>query len=512
LGLVEKTEMLAQGAYNFTLRYRTSGVTTDWAVRWTPPGGVAQELPRQQLYSPALPNIGLIGTYYAGSNWDGPTLTVRKDMVLGSPVDLPTPYSVYWTGKLAASRAGEYFFAVTANGPVTLMLDGRETLFHTPSTDLTTGPGFSQASIYLEQGWHTLDLRYAPANTSDLRVLWQPPGSGPLLLTGRYLLPTQAPITMSDLPLPPAPELVDTRLGDDRFALSANLEPYQPMRSAPPPSFPLLVSEPVWTVANGCGADNFQFASPRGLAVDSQNGRVYVADAENRRVVELMLDDGSFVTAYALPDFQEPVDVAIDPQGTLLVLDATVQNIFRIDRATGESATMVLGTGFYHPRGFAVDWAGNIAVADTGGARVAVLDAAGTFLTQYGGLETGLGQGQPVDVLALGNQLWAIAADHGRLWRLDLMGSLTVTDRANTLTGPQLAGLPDGSGFFMSDPVRRTVLYFAPSGQPLGQLGYADTFINPMGVAATFGTDGFVNLVVGDSAACSISLWRLRTQ
>jgi hypothetical protein len=275
---------------------------------------------------------------------------------------------------------------------------------------------------------------------------------------------------------------------------------------------PLLLAEPVWTVANGCGAGDFQFASPRGITLDAQNGRVYVADSENRRVVELMLADGSHVTAYALPEFQEPVDVAIDPQGALLVLDATVQNIFRIDRATGEAAAMALGTSFYHPRGFAVDWAGTIAVADTGGARVALLDSTGSLLAQFGGLETALGQGQPVDVLSLDNQWWTIAADHGRLWRLDVMGSVTVSERANTLTGPQLAALPDGSGFFLSDPVRRTVLYLAPTGQPLGQLGYTESFANPMGVATTFSTDGFVNLVVGDSAACSVSLWRLRRE
>jgi hypothetical protein len=58
--------------------------------------------------------------------------------------------------------------------------------------------------------------------------------------------------------------------------------------------------------------------------------------------------------------------------------------------------------------------------------------------------------------------------------------------------------------------VRRTVLYFAPSGQLIGQLGQNDRFLNPVGVAAAFAPDNFVNLVVGDSAACAVSLWRLR--
>jgi DNA-binding beta-propeller fold protein YncE len=413
---------------------------------------------------------------------------------------------------LAATRAGEHFFAVTASGPVTLILDGRETLLHLPPADLASEPGFSQASIYLEQGWHTIDLRYAPATTPDIRVLWQPPGSGPLLLASRYLLPTQAPITMSDVPLPPAPELIDVRLGDDTFALTANLEPYQPVHGLPPAELPQLMAEPEWAVANGCGAGEFQFASPRGIALDAQHGRIYVADSGNRRVVELNLADGTHVATYALAEFQEPVDVAIDPQGALLVLDAMLPSIFRIDRATGESAALALGTGFYHPRGMAVDGAGNIAVADTGGARVVVLDAAGSFVTQFGGLDTGLGQGQPVDALALGDQWWAIAADHGRLWRLDVLGSLAVTERTNTLTGPQLAALPDGSGFFLSDPARRTVLYFTASGRPIAQLGYAESFTNPMGVATNFGEGGLVHLVIGDSAACSIALWRLRRE
>jgi DNA-binding beta-propeller fold protein YncE len=323
---------------------------------------------------------------------------------------------------------------------------------------------------------------------------------------------------MSDLPLPSAPELVDGRLGDDLFALTANLQPYQPVRSLPPTDIPLFVSEPVWAVANGCGADQEQFASPRGMAVDAQNGRVYVADSGNRRVVELDLSNGGYVTSYVLPQFEEPADVALEPAsafglgGTLLVLDATSQSITRIDRATGEAAALALGTTFYHPRGLAVDWAGNIVVADTGGARVAVLDATGSFLTQFGGLETGLGQGQPSDVLALGDQIWAIAADHGRLWQLETFGSVGITQRASTVNGPQLAALPDGSGFFMSDPVRRTVLYFAPTGQLLAQLGYADHFANPTGVAAAFAPDGFVHLLVGDSVACSVSLWRLRVQ
>lgn len=513
LGLLSRIETLAQGAYRLNVRYYAPGPPADWAIRWTPADIAAAPIPRTSLYSPPLPSIGLVGTYVAGSTWDGSLLAVRKDMILGAPVSLPTPYSVTWRGQLAVPRGGETIFAVTANGPVVLNLDGRDTLLHLPPTDLASGPGYSQAAIYLTQGWHSIELRYAPGNGSDLRLLWQPPGSGPLLLLGRYLLPTEAPVTPADVPLPAPPELIDARLGDDDFALSANIDTGvagPPLRSLPPQALPGLLAEPVWSVGSGCGAGDGQFASPRGVAVDGPGNLVYVADAENRRVVELSLVDGQRLRVFALAEFAEPVDVALDPQGALVVLDAMAGMIFRIDRQTEESSQLALGTSFYRPRGLGVDAAGNIAVADTGGARVALLNSTGGQLAQFGGPQTQFGVGQPVDTVAVGDRWWALTAEDGRLWQLDTLGSLAVVERSNTLTGPQLAALEDGSGFLVSDPFRRTVIFLAPTGEPLAQLAYPDAFANPIGVAAARGDDGLVQLIVTDSATCQVSAWRVR--
>ena len=451
--------------------------------------------------------MGLIGTYYAGTDWTGPALTVRKDLILGADVDLPQPYSVAWTGKLAATRAGEYLFAVTANGPVVLTIDGQMLLNYLPPDDLAAGPAYDQAGLYLASGWHDITIRYAPTGRSDLRLLWTPPGSAPSLLLGRYLLPTTAAVTPADAPLPAAPELLDARLGDNTFALTTNLEIYQPTASAPPSALPVLLSEPMWEAANGCGADETQVDSPRGAAMDATGHRLYVADAANRRVDVLDVDSGEPLEPVALAEFQEPVDVDFDPDGALLVLDAVSQAIYRVDRATGEYGVLPL-EGFYRPRGLAVDATGNLLVADTGGARVAMLDPTGAVIAQFGGPSSWLGQGQPVDVLAANGSTWAITAEHGRLWRLDVLGSIPAIERANTLTGPHMAGLPDGS-FFVTDPARRTVLYFAPSGQPYGQLTAAGAFFNPTGVAATL-RDGLVYVAVTDSAQCSVSLWRVR--
>ncbi|HXF64738.1 MAG TPA: PA14 domain-containing protein [Caldilineaceae bacterium] len=521
LRLVEQREMLPQGYVRLSLRYRTSAPPGDWAITWQPPNGAAEPIPRSALYSPPLPNIGLIGAYFAGSQATGQALTVRKDLVLGAEAPLPAPYSVRWTGKLAAPRAGEYLFAVTADGPLSLAVDGRPVLDHLPADPAgplagpEAAPAFSQASIYLDVGWRPIEISYAPPDDRpNLRLLWQPPGSSPMLLLSQYLLPSTAEVAPGDVPLPPAPDLLDARLGAGHFALSTRMELYQPTRALPPAGLPPLLAEQRWTLGNGCGAGAGQLDRPHGLALDPAAGKLYVADTGNRRIVEVDLATQAITQSYRNDAFQEPVAVELGPAGNLLVLDALVPAIFRIDRATGEMAPLALETGFYRPRGFAVDAAGNIAVADTGGARVVLLDPSGAVLAEYGGPQTLLGQGQPVDVLAAGGVLWTLTAENGRLWRLDVLGSLVVIERSNTIDGPHLAALPSGA-FFLSDPAGRRVLHLAATGEPLAELAYPAAFDAPSGVAAGIvegAGAGATYLAVADSGACRVSLWQVRVE
>jgi len=102
--------------------------------------------------------------------------------------------------------------------------------------------------------------------------------------------------------------------------------------------------------------------------------------------------------------------------------------------------------------------------------------------------------------------LWAVSAEDGRLWRLDDQATLTAIPRSNTINGPHLAGLDDGS-FFVTDPAGRSIRYHAASGEPLRQFAYADVFINPTGIAAAE-TEELAYLAVSDSAACTLSVWR----
>jgi streptogramin lyase len=207
--------------------------------------------------------------------------------------------------------------------------------------------------------------------------------------------------------------------------------------------------------------------------------------------------------------FQEPFDIEMARDGSPLVLDAAAQQIFHVDPATGNVQALPMQTGFYHPRGFTVDAVGNLAVADTGGGRVVILSTTGQVLAEFGKQGSLLAQGQPIDVLAVNGALWAVTAEDGRLWQLDTLGSMTALPHVDTLNGPHLAGLPNGA-FFLSDPARKTILYHAPTGQPLGQFAYPNTFATPTGVAATqIGND--VYLAVSDSTACTLSFWRMQS-
>ncbi len=372
------------------------------------------------------------------------------------------------------------------------------------------GQANAEGVIYLVQGWHNIDVTYATqGNGAEFKLYWQPPGSSPAPLPMEMLAPVTMDVTVGDLPLPPAPPLLDDQLGNEHFALNASSDLWQPQNRIPPSDLPALPLEHLWTLGR-CGSGEMQLAAPHGLAFDPVQRRVYVADTGNRRVVALGLDGQSF-EVQPFSAFDEPMDLAHAADGSLLVLDAGAPQIVRIDPSTGAASVIPLGSGFYRPRGLDVDGLGLLYVADTGGARVVVLTWDGQQMAEFGGQGSALGAGQPVDVLATGRAIWSIAALDGRLWQLDTLGSLTAVQSAGTIDGPHFAGLPDGR-FFLSDPTRGLILSFAASGQPLARFDDGGALQQPTGLAALVeGQDEGEQVLIAaaDTAACTVSLWRM---
>jgi hypothetical protein len=489
------------------MAYRTTtGAPPPLTVTWTPPNGFTAPIPRQALVSPPLPDIGLLGAYFADANFNGPALDLRKDLVVGAPIHDPGVGAVEWQGKLAASRAGEYLLAIVADGDYELLLDGRTLLdsrIEIPGAPLDA---YREALIYLEPGWHDLTIRYVPASPeTTLRLLWQPPGGEPALLPATYLLPYTAPLEPGDRPLPMPPALTDATLGDDSFALSRAAAARNPQTISLPENLAELPLTPVWQSTDGCGIGNNALNRPHGVALDAGTERVYVADTANRRVVAYDLG-GTVIDLYADERLEEVSDLALAPDGALLALDAGTQRIYRIEPESGQIEPVPLTAGFYRPRGFDVDGGGTLFVADTGGGRVAVLEPGGALLSEYGGPGTPLGLGQPVDALATPYGLWTVTSEDGRLWNLYADASLAAVARAVSIDGPHLAGLDDGS-FFLSDPTRQRVLRFTAQGRPVQQFSQQGAFALPTGIAvAEIG--GEVYLAVVDTQRCTLSLWR----
>jgi hypothetical protein len=126
---------------------------------------------------------------------------------------------------------------------------------------------------------------------------------------------------------------------------------------------------------------------------------------------------------------------------------------------------------------------------------------------KFGGIDTLLARGQPVDALLGASGLWAISAEDGRLHNLTIDGGLTAVQPTNTIDGPQMAALPTG-GLIVSDPLRRTFTTFGANGQPRQQFGYLEQLVMPTGIA-TLTTGDSLYIAASDVRSCTVSLWRM---
>ncbi len=500
----EQTQFLRQGIYRLALQYSTSERLTPLAIEWQPPGRAWEVIPATSLLTTAPPISGLLVTTYPSERWEGIPLEQAKTLTWATVGTWPQPYSVQWQGKLPATRAGEYLFSLHSSGASELRINGHLLLNVPAPTAEQTGP--VAGAIYLANGWHDLELRYAPDSAQpQIMLQWQPAGGLVGSLPTLELAPVPPGAGLGQLPLPPPQLLLDPRLGSDQFAFSQLPEAWTIQARIPPQNLPPLPFAMQWQAGEGCGSDPRLLNQPHGVLIDHLRNRILVADTANQRVAMFDLG-GELVDALTHEQFQEPFALHLGTDGVPLLLDAVAQQIFRLEADAGIIEPLSLASTFYRPRGFAIDGLGGVLMADTGGARVVQLDPAGVQLNQFGGQGSLLGRGQPVDALATGNNLWAISAEDGRLWHLNSGGSFTAIQPTNTLNGPHLAALPDGS-FFVSDPGRGTVLYLDAAGQPRGQLVAAGSLSVPTGVDVMV-LNEIAYLAVVDSSNCTLSWWQ----
>lgn len=159
-----------------------------------------------------------------------------------------------------------------------------------------------------------------------------------------------------------------------------------------------------------------QFNTPSGIVLDKK-GNIIIADTSNNRIRKLSTDGkvttigGSGAAGYKdgpanEAEFDGPIGVAVDKQGSVVVADSYNDRIRQIS-ADG-AVTTIAGTGspgfiegnasiasFNTPSGVAVDSHGNIFVADTGNGAVRKITPQGEVST----IATGPGVRHPVGIV-----------------------------------------------------------------------------------------------------------------
>lgn len=439
---------LAQG--NHAIRVQATGAPGEVSLLWQPPFGNEEPIPSWNLYVPPVSNHGLLGNYYANPDWQGTPIMQRIDPFIDTYfhiTPMQRPYSVEWLGSLVAPQSGLYRLGLKAVPQAELFINGASILMTSTPNELT------DVGLTLEAGRHDLRLRFSDSvDRSRLHLYWMPP-SGPFeAIPSENLWPP-----LGEYPIPTAEHLtagtpLDSTLQHEALELA-------------------------WlTSLGGSGGELGQLIEPRDVALLS-NGNIVVADTGNRRVQIFEADLSGAVLASLTGEsepFAEPLAVAVNSRDEILVLDSTLQWIYRY---TAEGALLNRFGGpdarLFHPRGLTVLTDDTVVVADTGGARFVFFTADGTLAGSVGGLGSGPGQfNEPTDVIRDPFGIYYVAeAENNRLQRVDAAGNPLgqwAIPETYAYNGPHLTFALDGS-IFMTESQSGSIFRYTPDGNQLNQ-------------------------------------------
>jgi DNA-binding beta-propeller fold protein YncE len=176
---------------------------------------------------------------------------------------------------------------------------------------------------------------------------------------------------------------------------------------------------PAWWQRLGAalfGQEQTGWLRPYGLLADEQHQRLLVVDTEGGalHLFDLKAQKYKVLRGADEPLLVSPVDVAVDPLGTIYLTDSVLGQIYVIDAATGDFQPL-LARELDRPTGLVFNPAdGLLYVSETGAHQLVAIDRQGVEVRRFGGRGEAPGQFNfPTD-----------------LW-IDAQGRLLVTDSLN---------------------------------------------------------------------------------
>jgi len=116
-----------------------------------------------------------------------------------------------------------------------------------------------------------------------------------------------------------------------------------------------------------------QLNSPQGIAVD-KSGDLYVADADNKRVLKLTPSDGGYSQSTVGTGLNSPYGVAVDAGGNVYIADQSLATLLKeTPDGSGGYTQSAIGSGLIGALSVAVDLSGNIYAVEVNSASVGTL-------------------------------------------------------------------------------------------------------------------------------------------
>lgn len=237
-----------------------------------------------------------------------------------------------------------------------------------------------------------------------------------------------------------------------------------------------------------------QLIRPQAIVSD-EAGRIFVSDVGRSAIFVFDTLNGKFdIWDWARPgeQFTSPIGVAVDTDGSLLVADAGLGAVIRLD-AQGNPIDEIGASQLQRPTGLALDTLnGELYVADTTAHQVKVFDQAGDLLRVIGGPGTGPGQfNRPVYLSFVRNKLYVSDTLNARVQVFKPDGELlrVIGERGlylGNLTHPKGVAADSDGNVYVTEAFYDYLLIFDQQGQfllPLGGRGQKPgQFFLPAGV------------------------------